>query len=145
MIAVYVAITTRPYKVTDLKPALLRHHVRQKRVARDIEGHTKKNISTTLIQLAREFAVRYIKLKKRMAGRQGHVFNFTYIPCRYDQAAGVRCFFDLIQYLSNLIDVLAVWCWPRTPLHAVDGPEIPCRAGPFVPDCAAVVLQPPHI
>ena len=77
VVAVNVAVATGPDEVADCQAALLRHHVREQRIAGDVEGHTQKNISTALVQLATELAGlaghirrRNVKLEKGVAGRQ---------------------------------------------------------------------------
>src|SRR3546814_14812343 len=69
-----------------------------------------------------------------MAGRQGHIGYFGYVPGRYDQSARIGVFAYLIEHLRYLVDVLAVGCGPGAPLHAIDRAQIALVIGPFVPD-----------
>lgn len=49
MVVVKMAIAAGPDKVSDFEITLLRHHMRQQSVTRDIEGHTQENIAGTLV------------------------------------------------------------------------------------------------
>ena len=42
VVAVDVAVATRPDEVTHVQIALLRHHVREQRIAGDVERHTQR-------------------------------------------------------------------------------------------------------
>ena len=57
------------HEVAHFKVADLRDHVRQRRVGRDVEGHTDEQVGGTLVELAAEPAVRHVELEERMAGR----------------------------------------------------------------------------
>src|SRR3546814_3192329 len=80
-----------------------------------------------------------------MAGRQGHIGYFGYVPGRYDQSARIGVFAYLIEHLRYLVDVLAVGCGPGAPLHAIDRAQVALVIGPFVPDGNALLLKPAHI
>ena len=66
MVAVDVAITSGPDEIAEFQIALLRHHHRQQRVAGDVEGHAEEDVCASLIQLAGQFALGHIELKKRV-------------------------------------------------------------------------------
>ena len=93
MVAVDVAVTTRPDKVAHFETALLRDHVREQRIAGNVERHAQKNVSTSLVQLAAElaFAARlgrrcHIKLEQRVAGHQRHFVQVGHVPRTDDDA-----------------------------------------------------------
>ena len=52
MIHIQMAVAARPHEIADLKPALLRNHVREQRVGGDVEGHPEQGIGAALVQLA---------------------------------------------------------------------------------------------
>ena len=129
------------HKITGLQAADLRQHQRQQRIAGDVERHAEENIGAALIQLAAEFAVGHIKLKKRVARRQRHLVEFGHIPRRHDDATRIRVVFEVVQHSCNLVDVAAIRGRPATPLFAVHRPQVTVFIGPFVPDAHAIFLQ----
>lgn len=56
MVAVNVAVAAGPDEVADVEVALLRHHVGQQGITRDVERHAEKNVGAALVELATEFA-----------------------------------------------------------------------------------------
>src|SRR6476659_8455366 len=64
MVRIKVSVAQTMNEVAGLEVGHLRHHQRQQRVGRDVEGHAEKHVRRTLIELARQFAVRNIELKK---------------------------------------------------------------------------------
>src|SRR5690625_3253969 len=89
VVVVDVNIAASPDKFTDLEVDLLGDHVRQQCVTGDVEGNSQKQISGSLIQLAREFAIRDVKLKQGVARRERHAGNIGNIPGRNDDAARI--------------------------------------------------------
>ena len=67
-----MTITEGVNKVANSQIALLRDHMGQKCIARNIEWHPQEQISTALVKLTGEFALGYIKLKQGMAGSERH-------------------------------------------------------------------------
>ena len=53
VIQIQMAIAAGPDEIADVEIALLRHHVRQQRVRRDVERHTEKDVGASLIELTR--------------------------------------------------------------------------------------------
>ena len=146
MVAVNVAVSARPDELPHLQIALLRHHVGQQGIAGDVEGHAQKDVGAALVKLATEFAARHIKLKKGMAGHERHFVQLGHVPAAHDQAARIGVGFDLLQHLRNLVDMPAVRCRPRAPLHTVNGAQVAgFGVGPFVPNGHATLLQPARI
>ena len=54
-------------KVSTLESANLCHHLEQKGVGGDVEGHSEEGVSATLVELKGEFAIGYIELEEAMA------------------------------------------------------------------------------
>jgi hypothetical protein len=53
--------------------ALLRDHVREQRVAGDVERHAQEDVGAALVQLAGQLAVGDVELEEGVAGRQRHL------------------------------------------------------------------------
>src|SRR3546814_2234722 len=62
-------VAARPDELARLQIALLRQHVQQQRIARDVEGQAKEDVAGTLVQLQAQPAVHHRCLKQAMAGR----------------------------------------------------------------------------
>ena len=105
------------------------------------ERDAEEDVGAALVQLARQLAVRNIKLEQRVARRQLHLRHVGHVPGRHDHAARVRIVPDLVHDLRDLVDVLAGRRRPAAPLVAVDGAEVAVRVRPLVPDRDAVFLQ----
>ena len=120
MVAVQMRIAKRMDKLTGFQSAHLRHHHGQQCIAGDVERYAKEDIGAALVKLAGQFAVGNVKLKQRMARRQGHFVDQSGIPCRYNQTARVGIFLDLFHHVGNLVDMAAVGCGPAAPLVAVN-------------------------
>src|ERR1017187_5313490 len=54
MVRVQVTVAAGPDELTRLKIALLREQVREQCVGGDIEGHSEKEVCTSLVELARQ-------------------------------------------------------------------------------------------
>ena len=52
VVLVDVTVAARPDEVTHLEIALLRHHVREQRIAGDVKWHAQEDVATALIELA---------------------------------------------------------------------------------------------
>src|SRR6185437_12095755 len=57
MIEIEVAVAAGPDELPGLEFALLREHVGEQRVARDVEGHAQENVGAALIELAGQPAI----------------------------------------------------------------------------------------
>src|ERR1700677_4100871 len=90
MIDIEMAVAARPDELAGLEVALLREHVREQRVARDVERHTEKDIGAALIELTGQPAVGHVELKERMARHEVHLLELAHVPRADDDAAGVR-------------------------------------------------------
>ena len=134
VVSVEVEVAEGVNKCAGLKTADLRDHEREEGVGGDIEGHAEEEIGAALIELATEFAVLNIELKKRMAWCEGHEMEFGGVPCRDDEATAIGIFFDVFDDASDLIDSGAIRSAPVTPLGPIDAAEVAFLIGPLVPD-----------
>ena len=136
-----MAITTGPDEIARRKATLLRDHLGQQGVRRDVERHAQEDVGAALVQLARQAAVGHVELEHRMAGRERHLGQLGHVPGRDDQPTGVRVRTQPPHQVGDLVDVRAIGRRPRAPLVAVDRAEFALCVGPLVPDRHAVGLQ----
>ena len=111
-------------KLAWLETAHLRHHHSEQCVGCDIERNTKESVGTTLVEHTRELAIGYIELEKGVARRQRHLLDIGNIPRRNDDATRIGTLADEVYSLLNLVDSLAIWTRPRTPLIAINMVQI---------------------
>ncbi len=128
-------------KCAGLESADLCDHEHEEGVGGDIEGHAEEEIGAALVELATEFTVLNIKLKQRMAWSEGHEMKLGGVPCRNDEAAAVRIFFDVFDDAGDLIDGGAIRAAPVAPLRSIDAAEVAFLIGPLVPDGDIVFPQ----
>src|ERR1700722_1971708 len=145
VVVVDVAVAAGPDELPDSQTSLRSHHVREQRVACDVERHTEEKVGAALVELAGQPPVGDVELEERMAWRQSHLRDLTDVPRRDDVAPRVRVGLQQLQRCTDLVDVLSRRRRPRPPLHAVDRAQIACLRSPFVPDAHAALLQPPHV
>ena len=141
VVLVDVTVAARPDEVTHLEIALLRHHVREQRIAGDVKWHAQEDVATALIELAGELAVCHVELKEAVARRQSHLVDFGRVPCDNQVTAAVGVLLDAFDEVADLIDLAAVGSRPAAPLNAVDRAQVAVFVGPFVPNRHAVVVQ----
>src|SRR6056300_337836 len=96
------------HKITYFKITSLCHHVYEEGVRGNVEWNAQENIRTALVELTREFAICYVKLKKRMTRRQRHLIDKSNVPSIDDYSSGIRVVLDLVNDLTNLIDRTAI-------------------------------------
>src|SRR5690606_38503353 len=70
MIQIQVTIAPGPDELPGLEIALLRHHMGQQAVRRDIERHAEEHVRASLVELTRKPAIRDVELEERMTRRQ---------------------------------------------------------------------------
>src|ERR1700730_17797919 len=58
MIGIELGVAERVHEVARLQSRHLRHHHGEQRVGGDVEGHAEEHVAGTLVELARQFAVR---------------------------------------------------------------------------------------
>ena len=115
-----MAVAACPDKVTDIQITLLRNHVREQRIARNIKRNSEEDIAASLIELAGQLSLSHIELEEHMARRECHLVNLSDIPGRDDQSTGVRIRFNLMNQIGNLINITALRGFPVAPLNTVD-------------------------
>ena len=159
MVGIDVRVAEGMHEMARFQARDLRDHVREHRVAGDVERHAEEEVRAALIQLAAEASVgRDVELEERVAGGQGDLVGFLGIPAGDDQAAAGRVALDLFDHAADLVDAVvregAVGLLRRpeiAPLMAVDGAEVAGGAaelgallggGPFVPDADAALGEP---
>ncbi len=149
VVAVDVAVATRPDEVAHVQIALLGHHVGEQRVAGDVERHAKKDVRTALVQLATELSFFawvlrwcHVELEERMAGHERHLVELGHVPCAHDDAAAVWVALEGVYELLNLVNVAAIGGGPAAPLHAVHGAKVAVFSCPFVPNRHIAFFQP---
>ena len=87
VVGVEMRVAAGPDELAGLEPALVGDHVRQERVARDVERKAKKGVAASLVELEREPAVRDMRLEQAMAGGEGHTIELARVPRGDDLAA----------------------------------------------------------
>lgn len=151
VIDVDVCVSHDVGKASGHQIADVSEHVREQRIAGDVEGDAKAHVAGALVQLAVEVAlwlvffrgfsganapsasgVRDVELGKHVAGRQGHALEVSRIPGAEDHSPVVRVGAKLVDDLGQLVDALAgVVCLcvdvlgaKVSPLEAVDGAQV---------------------
>ena len=92
-------ITEGVNEFTGFEARDLRHHHGEQGIGGDVERYAEEDISRALVELAREFSVRHIKLEKGVTGRQGHLVDNAGVVGDYEQAAAVGVGFDLVDQI----------------------------------------------
>lgn len=145
VIGVDVSIAEGMDVFARLQSGDLCHHHEQQGIRSDVERHAEENVAAALIELQTEFAISHIKLEKRVARRQSHVWHLSHIPCAHYDATAVGGVLYLVDGLGYLVDMPALIIGPRAPLIAIDMAQIAVFVGPFVPNAHSVFLQIVHI
>ena len=128
-------------EVARLQSRHLSHHHQQQGIRRDVERYSQKRVGAALVELQAEPSVGDIELEEQVAGRQVHAFQVSHVQGAPDDAALVRVMLDGLDRLLYLVDEAPVVVRPRTPLVAIDMPQLPVRVSPFVPDADAMLLE----
>jgi len=109
MIFVNVRIAERVHEIADAEPANLRDHVREQRVARNVERHAEKKIRAALVKLAAEATVpANVKLKQRVARRERNAIRLGRIPAGNDEPTRCGIAADFFDQRGNLIDAVVL-------------------------------------
>ena len=124
MVDVEVSVAQSVDKLSDAQITNLCNHRCQKRVRRNIEWNAQEGVGTTLVELAREFAIGHIELKKYVARGQSHTLNLAHIPRRHNHSTRIGVFLNSFYHLDNLVDNPTVGSAPATPLRAIDIAQI---------------------
>ena len=128
-------------ELLGLQSADLRDHHRKEGVGGDIEGDTKEEIGTALVELAAEFAVCHVELDEGVAGCQGHLVDLAWIPSADDVSAAVGIVSQILDDARDLVDFRTFGGAPPPPLCAIDGAQVAVCISPLVPDGDAVLLE----
>jgi hypothetical protein len=149
VVAVDVAVSACPNEVAHIQIALLRHHVGEQSVARDVEGHAQEDVGAALVQLAAQLGFFawvlcgcHIELEEGMTRHERHLVEFGHVPCAHDDAAAVRVAFERVDDLLDLVNMAAVRGRPAAPLHAIHRPKVTVFARPFVPNGDVTFFEP---
>src|SRR6185437_11711957 len=142
MIEVQMAVAARPDEFSGLEVALLREHVGEQGVARNVEGDAEEDIRAALIKLTGQPAVRHVELKQRVARHEVHLLELAHVPRADQDAAGIRIAAQQLERHADLIDGASVGCQPFAPLLAVNRSQLAALVGPFVPNADTLVAQP---
>ena len=86
MVVVDVTVAAGPDELTDVEADLLGDHMRQQRVAGDVERDAEEQVGAALVELARQPTVRDVELEQRVARRKCHLRNLRDVPRRHDHA-----------------------------------------------------------
>ena len=127
----------------------LRDHHREKRVGRDIEGQSEKDIAAAHRHRTIQTTRRHVELKEQVAGRELHRVEFADVPGAEHQPTRLRVGANFLDQTIQLIDLDGLGRFgsgrrgstPATPLRAIDRAEFAVFIGPFVPDRDTVVFQ----
>ena len=123
VVRVDVGVAQGVYKVAHFETEVLGHHVNEQGVRGDVERNSQKDVRRALVQLARQLAVDHVKLKKGVAGGEGHLVNVPRVPGRNDVAAPVGVAANAFEYVAELVH-WAVRAGPKAPLVAVHWAQI---------------------
>ena len=159
VVVVNMRIAERVDEIADSEPADLRDHVREKRVACDVERHAEEQIRATLIKLTTQLSVPAdIKLKQRVTRRERYFVRLCGIPSGNDEATRGGIALDFRDEIGDLVNAVAreravgVFCRAEVaPLVSVNRTEVAFLASeacallgsaPFVPNRDAAFPQP---
>src|SRR5206468_2394837 len=82
MVEIQMRVSEGVHELTWLQSAHLRDHQRKQCVRGDVERDAEEQIGAALVELAGEPAAGHVELKKRMAGRQLHLWDVRDVPRR---------------------------------------------------------------
>jgi thymidylate synthase len=102
VVLVEVRVAERVDEIAGTKIRDVRDHLREKRVARDVERNAEEHVRASLIELTRELAVLDVELEQRVAWRQGDLIGLTRIPAGDEESPAVR---RLVVSAWNVADV----------------------------------------
>src|SRR3989442_14206129 len=139
MVDVDVAVAAGPDEVADVEVALLREHVRQERVAGDVERNSQEDVCASLVDLAAETAppaaarARDMELEERVTGLERHAREIRDVPRADHDPPRIRLVAQEAHDLGDLVAVAPVTGGQAAQLHAVHPPEPPDLSGQFIP------------
>ena len=142
MVGIKMAITARPDELPHFQSRLLRQHMSEQRIGRNVERHAEKHICTTLIKLQRQLPIADPCLKQTVARGESHPVHFARVPSRHYLAARRGVGFKSVNQRFDLIDAAAVGSFPMTPLLTVNRPKIAIVVRPIIPDADLIFGEP---
>jgi hypothetical protein len=145
MIRIEVQIPEGVYEFLGSEVTGLGDHHQKEGIGRDVEGHSEKNIRAPLVELAAQISFCDVKLKERVAWRQGHLFKLARIPCANYVPTAVRVFSYGTDYFFDLIHGTSVGFSPIRPLGSVHSTEVTFVIRPFVPNADLVFMKVPKV
>ena len=77
-------------ELVGLEVANLGDHHGEQSIGCDVEGYTKEKIRASLVKLATQLAIGYVKLKEGMTRWQGHQVKLPGIPRAYQVSPAFR-------------------------------------------------------
>lgn len=142
MVEIQMGIAGGMDEFPRLQLAYLRHHHQQQGVGCDVERDTQERIGGALVELQRQPPVSDVELEEAVARWQCHFFDFCGVPCRDHHPPTVGMVADKVYDLCYLVNGLAVFRGPRTPLMAVDRAKVAgVWVSPFIPYTYTMVLK----
>ena len=154
MVAIDVGVREHVNEFVGDQAGELRHQVEQHGVLRHIEGHAEEEIAGPLVHHQAELSVPYEELKERVARGQAGLIQLAGIPRSDHVTSARRIAFQALDDGSQLIDVIAIWRDPLTPLLPVIASRIALesglrhpigRVGVAIPDADAERVELVHI
>lgn len=144
MIHIHMRVPHRMRKRPRLKITHVRQHVRQQRVAGDVERHAEAHVAAALVELAVQSAPRFfprhcrrpgirdVELREHVTGRESHDFQIRGVPGAQNNATIIGRIAQLPDHIRELINALSrIICFgidvtraEVPPLEAIHGPEI---------------------
>ena len=101
-------VADRYNEIADFEVANLRHHVREERVGCYIERQAEEHVGTSLVELQRETAFRYVELKKKVARRKRHFVQRFDVPRAHYESAAVGVRLDFAHNAVELVNMPTV-------------------------------------
>ena len=104
----------------------------QERIGGNVERHAESHVGTSLVHLAREFAIGNVKLAKHVAGGQCHFLQIGRIPGGHNDAPILWSILDFPNAIGQLVDALPgvirvhvnVGGTKVSPLEAIDRSQV---------------------
>src|SRR3989344_928892 len=132
MILVHMQVAERVDEFSRFTTEDSRDDHREKRVARDVEGHAEENIGASLIQLQTYFSVLDVHLVEVVANREPHslarlrhAVEILGIPSSHDRVVSVRIFAQFFDHPAELVYRSAIMCRPTSPELPVNVAQFP--------------------
>ena len=106
MVRVHVRVPKRVNELPPLQATNLSQHARQQSIARNVEWHSEPEVAGALVHLARQPAIRHVKLGKYVARRESHFREGCRIPSCHENSPARWVLLELFNQTSKLINAL---------------------------------------